>query len=89
MVDVMQRSFNVTAPTVSASTPSIVTFPIKSQTTPFSSTSSQTLGPLSNPLSASVSTTEILDQSIRIISANESSLSEDELLAALLSATNQ
>lgn len=84
MVDVMQRSLNVTALTVSAPTSSIVTSPIKSQTTPFSSTSSHTLGPLSNPLSAFVSTTDILDQSIRIISANDSPLSEDELLAASL-----
>ena len=84
MVDVMQRSLDVTAPTGSAPTPSIVTFPIKSQTAPFSSISSQSLGPLSNPLSVSASTTEILDQLIRIILANDSLLSEDELLVASL-----
>jgi len=79
MVDVMQRSLDVTAPT-----PSVVTSRIESQTAPFSSTSSQSLGPLSNPLSASASTAEILDQSIRIISTNGSPLSQDELLAASL-----
>ena len=84
MVDVMQRSLDVTALTVSAPTPSIVTSPTESQTALFSSISSQSLGPLSNPLSASASTTEILDQSIRIILANDSLLSEDELLAASL-----
>ena len=84
MVDVIQRSLDVIAPTGSALTPSIVTFFIKSQTAPFSSISSQSLGPLSNPLSASASTTEILDQLIRIILANDSLLSEDELLAASL-----
>jgi hypothetical protein len=89
MVDVMERTLDVTAvnttpsltpPTTSIPPPSIVTSPIESPTAPLLSTLSQSLG----PLPASLSTTEILDQSIRIISANDSPLSEDELLSALL-----
>jgi hypothetical protein len=93
IADVMERTLDVTAvttappataPTTSVPLPFIVTSPIESQTAPLSSTHSQSLGPLSNPLSASASTTEILEQSIRIISANDSPLSEDELLSASL-----
>lgn len=83
MVDMMARTFD--APTVTAAPPSttfvtppsIVTSPMEFITTPLSSAPSQ-------PLSASASSTEILDQAVRIISANDGSLTEDELFAASL-----
>ena len=83
MVDVMERTLdaNPIATTTSAAPtsvapPSIITFPIKFQL-PISSTPS-------NPSSASASITEILDQAIRIVSADDSGLLEDQLLAASL-----
>jgi hypothetical protein len=81
IVDVMERTLDATAPTTAPTTsvapPSIVTSPIDFQTAQLSSSHS-------NPSSASVSSTEILDQAIRIVSADDSGFSEDELLSASL-----
>ncbi|KAF8221508.1 hypothetical protein L208DRAFT_1327554 [Tricholoma matsutake] len=92
MADVMERSLNVTAATIthtapttpSAAPPSIITSPVERQTTQLLLIPSQPLGSLSNPSSASASLTEILDQVIRIISADASFLLDNELLAASL-----
>ncbi|KAF8221168.1 hypothetical protein L208DRAFT_1329698, partial [Tricholoma matsutake] len=81
MADVMERCLDVTAATITHTAP---TTPSALQTTQLSSIPSQPLGSLSNPSSASASPTEILDQVIRIISADASFLSDDELLAASL-----
>jgi hypothetical protein len=75
---------SATAPATSVPPPSVVASPIISQTARLSSTISQSLDPLSNSSSSSTSTTEILDQAIRIISADDSPFSEDELLLASL-----
>ena len=84
MVDMMARTFD--APTVTAAAPpsttsvappSIVTSPIEFLTTSLSSAPSQ-------PLSAPASSTEILDQAVRIISVNNGALTDDELFAASL-----
>ena len=76
MVDMFARTFDAPAVTTAAppsttfvAPPSIVTSSIDS------------LAP-SQPLSASASSTKILDQAIRIVLANDGSLTEDELLAA-------
>lgn len=74
----------VTAPTISVAPPSTITSPIEFQTTQLSSTPSQPLGPPSNSSSASVSPADILDQAIRIVSAGDSGLSEDEIFSASL-----
>ena len=92
MADVMERSLDVTAATItqtaptapSVASPSLVTSPVELQTTQLSSIPSQPRGALSNPSSASPSQMEILDQVIRIISAEDSLLSDDQLLAASL-----
>ena len=97
MADVMESSLDVTAATIthtaplatapttpSVASPSIITSPVEFQTTQLSLIPSQPHGALSNPSSASPSQTEILDQVIRIISAEDSLLSDDELLAASL-----
>jgi len=88
IADVMERTLDVTAvataPATSVPPPSIVASSIESQTALLSSTISQSLDPLSNPSSTSASTTEILDQAIRIVSADDSPLSEDELFSASL-----
>jgi hypothetical protein len=82
MVDVMERTLDVSAVTTTAPSttsiapPSIVTSPIEFLTT-------QLLSEPSRPLSSSASSTEILDQAIRIVSA-DGSLTEDELFAASL-----
>jgi hypothetical protein len=78
IVDVMERTLDastvttaapsVTAPTTSIAPPSIVNSSINS----------------SQPLSASASSAEILDQAIRIISGVDSQLTEDQLLSASL-----
>ena len=94
MADVMERSLDVTAATIthtaplatapttsSAAPPSIVTSPVELQTTQLSSIPPQ---PLANSSLASASPMEILDQVIRIISADDSFLSDDELLSASL-----
>ena len=80
IIDVMEQMLNATAVPTAAPLPSIITSPIESQTASLSSNSQS----LPNPLSAPASTTEILDQAIRIISGDDSSLSEDELLSASL-----
>jgi hypothetical protein len=98
MADMMERSLDVTAATIthtaplatapttsSAAPPSIVTSPVELQTTQLSSIPSQ---PLANSSSASASLTEILDQVIRIISADDSFLFDDELLSASLFVTS-
>jgi len=84
MVDMMARTFDALTVTTAAppstafvAPPLIDTSPIEFLTTPLSSAPSQ-------PPSAPASSTEILDQAVRIISANDGSLTEDELLAASL-----
>ena len=94
MANVMERSLDVTAATIthtaplvtapttsSAAPPSIITSSVELQTTQLLLIPSQ---PLANPSSASASLTEILNQVIRIISAEDSFLSNDELLSASL-----
>jgi hypothetical protein len=83
IADVMERTLDATATTAppsvaSVAPPSIVVSPIELQT-PIN-----TLSTPSNPLSASASSAEILDQAIRIISADDRGLSEDELFLASL-----
>ena len=72
MVDVMERTLDATAapsaPTPSTAPPPIINPSIES----------------SQPLSASMSSAEILDQAIRIISGIDSLLTEDQLLSASL-----
>ena len=92
IVDVMERSLDataiatsatpMTAPTTSVAPPSIIASSIEFQTAQLSSTPSQPLGPPSNPSSAPLSNAEALDQRIRLISADDSGLTEDELLSA-------
>jgi hypothetical protein len=77
MVDMMARTFDAPASTTFPP-PSIVTSPLDFINHPLSSAPSQ-------PLSTSgSSSTEILDQAVKIISANDGSLTEDELFAASL-----
>ena len=82
MADVMERTLD--ASTVTAAAPSALapTTSIPPPSTLNSSIES------SQPLSASVSSAEILDQAIRIISGIDSQLTEDELLSASLFFTN-
>ena len=84
----MERTFNTatvsTTPMIALAPPSTVTAPIEFQTTQISPTPSQPLATPSNLSSASPSLTEILDQAIRIISADNSGFSEDEILLASL-----
>lgn len=81
----MEKSLDATATvaapaaTAAAATPAATTSPVESQTTQSLSMPSQHLSMLS-----SVSVPEILDQAIRITTADSSLLSEDELLAASL-----
>jgi hypothetical protein len=72
MVDMMAKTFDAPAPpsTTFVAPPSIITSLLSSAP--------------SQPLSAPASSTEILDQAVRIISANDGSLTEDELFAASL-----
>lgn len=90
IADVMERTLDATAPTTAPTTsvapPLIVTSPIEYQTAQRSSSASQPVGPLSNPssASASMSSAEILDQAIIMVSADDSGLSEDQLLSASL-----
>ena len=82
--DVMERTLDVTTgatATPPITPPSIVMSPIEFQT---SSTPSQPWGLPSNLSSASPSSTPILNQLIRLILADDSGLSEDELLSASL-----
>ena len=79
MADLMERMLDVTTAPSSLSTTSVT----PSSIIP-SSLESQALPVPSHPLSASASSTEILDQAIRIISGNDGSLTDDELLAACL-----
>ena len=82
IADVMERTLDVTTTaTPPIAPPSIVMSPIVFQT---SSTPSQPLGLPSDPSLASPSSTPILDQVVRLISADDSGLSEDELLSASL-----
>ena len=79
MADLMERTLNITTAPSSLSTTSltpssIIPSPLESQALPVPS----------HPLSASASSTKILDQVIRIISGNDGSLMDDELLAACL-----
>ena len=79
MADLMERTLNITTAPSSLSTTSltpssIIPSPLESQALPVPS----------HPLSASASSTEILDQAIRIISGIDGSLTDDELLAASL-----
>jgi hypothetical protein len=76
MVDMFARTFD--APAVTTAAPPSTTF----VASPSIVTSSIDLSAPSQPLSASASSIEILDQAIRIVSANDGSLTEDELLAA-------
>jgi hypothetical protein len=76
MVDMMPRTLDAPASTTFPP-PSIVTSPLDFINHPLSSAPSQ-------PLSTSASSTEILDQAVKIISANDGSLTEDELFAASL-----
>ena len=79
MANLMERMLKVTTAPSSFSTTSVT----PSSIIP-SSLKSQALLVLSHPLLASASSTEILDQVIRIISGNDGSLLDDELLAACL-----
>ena len=81
MANVMERTLDASAPTTSIAPPSIVTSPIDFQPTQLSSAPSQ-------PLLAPASYPEILNQVIRIISAGDCGLTEDELFAASLFFTN-
>ena len=79
MADLMERMLNITtAPsslsTTSVTPSSIIPSPLEPQALPVPS----------HPLLASASSTEILDQAIRIISGSDGSLMDDELLAAWL-----
>ena len=85
----MERTFDTatvsTTPMNALAPPSTtVTAPIEFQTTQISPTPSQPLAAPSNLSSASPLLTEILDQAIRIISVDDSSFSEDEILSASL-----
>ena len=78
----MERTLDATTTaTPPIAPPSIVMSPIEFQT---SSTPSQPLGLPFNPSLASPSSTPILDQVVQLISADDSGLSEDELLSASL-----
>ena len=81
IADVMERTLDVTTTVTPPIAPSIIMFPIEFQT---SSTPSQPLGLPSDPSLASPSSTPILNQVVWLISADNSGLSEDELLSASL-----
>ena len=82
IADVMERTLDATTTaTPPIAPPSIVMSPIEFQT---SSTPSQPPGLPSDPSSASLSSTPILNQVVWLISADDSGLSEDELLSASL-----
>jgi hypothetical protein len=75
MADVMERSLDVTAATISHAVPLAATAP----------TTIPSVAPpsfITSPSSTSPTQTKIIDQVIRTISANDSILSDDELLAA-------
>ena len=74
IADVMEKSLDVTAATVTASAPT-------SSVTSSSITPSTGLMPSQSPTTSNPSISEILDQAIRI-TADNTSLTEDELLAA-------
>lgn len=88
IVDVMERTLDVTAITTaptSASPHSFGTSPTAElQTVQLLSTPSQPLDPplASNPSSSFTSPTQLLDQAIQLVSADNSGLSEDEILSA-------
>ena len=91
IVDVMERTLDATAvtttnpttaPITSAPPHSLNTSPVEFQTAQLSSTPSQTHGPPSNPTSTSTSPAQLLDQAIQLVSADDSSLSEDEIFSA-------